>query len=181
MVDDLGMFPSLDPATGKLRPIHVPVSDDGASKEDLEKFQEEINLIDGVFWAGEGSPTAAWIAAVRASGKTPLDLKQVRKGDRIVNPRQNSSHELLFDIQTYHPLTGAMTTGLHNVGNVQGDQGDDAYKVAQSTGYVGTKDQWIASLKGRDGSNVLPTDEAIDNALNVSSSIFNVTQLRRAR
>ena len=134
-----------------------------------------------MFWAGEGSPTAAWIAAVRASGKTPLDLKQVRKGDRIVNPRQNSSHELLFDIQTYHPLTGAMTTGLYNVGNVQGGQGDDAYKVAQSTGYVGTKDQWIASLKGRDGSNVLPTDEAIDNALNVSSSIFNVTQLRRAR
>ena len=155
MIDKVAEFPSLDPRTGKLRPEHVPPSEDSATTEDLEKFQNQIDLIDGVFWAGDGPPTPTWINAVRASGKIPLDVKQVRKGDRLA-PRLNSEYELILGVTTFNPLTGSPSITDVNVGNVRG-------------------------VKGADGSNVLPTSEAIDNALNVSSSIFNVTQLRRAR
>ena len=144
MIDDLGQFPSLDPNTGKLRPKHVPIPEGVASSEDLEKFESQIDLIDGVFWAGSGPPSATWIKAVRHSGKTPLDLKQVRKGERLY-PRLSPFYDLLIDVTSFDPLTGAPIPATVNVGNVRG-------------------------APGLNGSNVLPTDEAIAQALAQSSS-----------
>lgn len=73
-VKDLGQFPSLDPKTGKLRPKHVPVSEDGATKKSVERLNELIDLDEGVIWGKTIEPPAWWITAVKAIGKTPLSL-----------------------------------------------------------------------------------------------------------
>lgn len=48
------------------------------------------------------------------------------------------------------------------IGNVKGPQGDSAYTVATKNGFVGTVQQWLASLKGQDGANV--TDAQVASA-----------------
>lgn len=35
----------------------------------------------------------------------------------------------------------------------KGDPGLSAYEVAQENGYTGTEKEWLASLKGKDGTN----------------------------
>lgn len=40
-----------------------------------------------------------------------------------------------------------------NVGNVKGEDGLSAYEVAVNSGYVGTIEEWLASLKGEKGDN----------------------------
>ena len=72
MVDDLGQFPSLDPKTGKLRPKHVPLSEDAASKTDLERVNTKFDLSKGIIWAEEGTPPPIWLATVADLGKVPL-------------------------------------------------------------------------------------------------------------
>ena len=168
MIDKVAEFPSLDPRTGKLRPKHVPPSEDSATTEDLEKVQSQIDLIDGVFWAGDGPPSATWIAAVRASGKIPLDVKQVRKGEQV-RPTLAPNFDLLFEVISFDPLTGAPKSSQVNVGNVRGKSGESAYEVAKRLGFTGTESQFLTSLKGVDGANVLPTNEAIEAILKSDS------------
>ena len=79
MVDDLGQFPSLDPNTGKLRVKHTPLAADGASKTDVQRVEDKINLTDVVIWAKTGTPPAAWINAARAADKTPMSLDDLTR------------------------------------------------------------------------------------------------------
>lgn len=77
MVDDLGQFPSLDPKTGKLRPQHVPT--DKTLDAAVKKVEEEAGLDEAAVWARTETPPAWWIAAVKATGKTPLSLDDLRR------------------------------------------------------------------------------------------------------
>ena len=165
MVDDLGQFPSLDPNTGKLRPWHVPVSEDGVSKDDLEYFSKEIDLIDGVFWGKDTPPSPSWISSVRASGKTPVWIKQIRRGDELGDISINSEYELLFEIISYDLLTGNPIKKVINAGNARGGPGKSIYDIAKELGFTGTVAEYEKSVHGRDGSNVLPADTFISQSL----------------
>lgn len=157
MTTTVAEFPSLDPRTGKLRPKHVPLSEDAASTEDLEKFQSLVDLIDGVFWAGPGQPTEVWIQSVRASGKTPLWLAQVKKGDHVRNPRLNVNHELLIDVVSSDPLYATESILTVNVGNVRGGRGEPG----------------MPGRDGRDSVGVVPTDEALASYVSYYGGPFN--------
>jgi len=51
------------------------------------------------------------------------------------------------DAFTYEDFTPEQLEGL------RGPQGDSAYEVAVQEGFVGTKEEWLASLKGADGAD----------------------------
>lgn len=59
--------------------------------------------------------------------------------------------------------------GLRAALDIAGD-GYSAYELAVQQGYVGTLEQWLASLHGQDGSNVLPDREAVTGALGIFSA-----------
>lgn len=50
-------------------------------------------------------------------------------------------------LQTHQSLNGKITESF-----LKGDKGDSAYEVAVKHGFVGTEEEWLASLKGETGN-----------------------------
>lgn len=69
-----------------------------------------------------------------------VDIPTSNVGDIYIN--SNSSN-------VYQRTDNLGTTNLWQVvGNIKGDEGDNAYEVAVSEGFVGTKSEWLESLHG---------------------------------
>jgi len=67
-------------------------------------------------------------------------------------------------------ITGEAPNQKINLRLPSGAKGKSAYQVALDEGFVGTEAEWLESLKvkgdpGKDGSNVLPTEEAVSAAV----------------
>ena len=45
--------------------------------------------------------------------------------------------------------------GTQNVGIRNGADGQSAYEIAVDNGYIGTEEEWLASLKGIDGTTTI--------------------------
>ena len=145
MIDKAAEFPSLDPRTGKLRPKHVPLSDEAVSKKEFDSLNAFLNLTDTLIWGGDEAPPETWVATVRSIGKMPALLSQLRKGDRIESTQISETGRLEVTIRRFDPLT--------------------------SESYVFTYDAGIArGPKGFDGSNVLMDDEVVSQAIDREDS-----------
>lgn len=53
--------------------------------------------------------------------------------------------------QAYVLLKGFIRKTLAGAGALKGEDGKSAYQIAVEHGFVGTEEEWIASLKGKDG------------------------------
>lgn len=54
--------------------------------------------------------------------------------------------------QAYAVLKGYIKATLAEAGALKGEDGKSAYQLAVELGFVGTEEEWIASLKGKDGA-----------------------------
>lgn len=99
---------------------------------------------DVILWRAAVEQTAANLAASEAVVATSVDAAEV-VGDDLEFTRRDGSKFV--------------------AGNVRGLPGESAYQIAVSLGFVGTEAEYEASLHGQDGSNVIPTDEAIASNL----------------
>ena len=53
--------------------------------------------------------------------------------------------------QAYTVLKRLIKSTLAGAGALKGEDGKSAYQIAVELGFVGTEEEWIASLKGKDG------------------------------
>ena len=53
--------------------------------------------------------------------------------------------------QAYSVLKRLIKSTLAGAGALKGEDGKSAYQIAVELGFVGTEEEWIASLKGKDG------------------------------
>ena len=86
-------------------------------------------------------------------------------------------HEI-EDVEGLSAALGEVSGHTHVIDDVHGlrdaledsGAGESAYEIAVRHGYEGTEEQWLASLEGTDGSNVLPDQEAVASALGIHSA-----------
>ena len=53
--------------------------------------------------------------------------------------------------QVYILLKGLIKKTLAGAGALKGEDGKSAYQIAVEHGFVGTEEEWVTSLKGKDG------------------------------
>jgi hypothetical protein len=53
---------------------------------------------------------------------------------------------------TVDSIEQTITNKTVNITTIKGDDGDSAYEVAEAEGYEGSQTEWVASLKGEDGT-----------------------------
>lgn len=87
-------------------------------------------------------------------------------GDRGINPTKAQGEK---GGDGYSPTVTATTVsngvdltivdknGTQNVGIRNGADGQSAYEIAVDNGYIGTEEEWLASLKGIDGTTTIQT------------------------
>lgn len=108
-------------------------------------------LVRGVVLVATDNPNlnpVGWTWSV--SYRLTLGGRQVTSpSTHPINVPENSTQDLTL----VGPVSASGGTSI--------TRGESAYDVAVRNGFVGTEAQWLTTMRGRDGSNVLPTSQAI--------------------
>lgn len=126
------------------------------------------------------SLTKEGVLLLQAYAKNGVDVTYLSKVFRVTFKRslnaigddthyEISAIEALQDAISLMEITvNAIWTAYEN-GEFDGTDGDSAYQLAVAGGYVGTLEQWIASLKGETGSSgvIVSSDEPTDPEITV--------------
>lgn len=113
---------------------------------------------DVILWRAAVEQTAANLAAAEAIVATSVNDAAVEGDILVLKTREG---------------------GRIEAGNVRGPEGQSAYEIWLAQGNVGTVEDWQATTKGADGSNVLPDDEAVAQTIETADSLTNSALDRR--
>jgi len=102
-------------------------------------------------------------------------LTTYNMAEAVIPPPNSNVHGMIPDFKVNIPDADLGVIWYHRTSDTRiwlatkeggkGDQGKSAYQVWLDAGNTGTEADYLASLKGADGSNVLPTDDAIEQRI----------------